>query len=111
MADAASYADTTENAYATEIYRMAYLSNESIELYDELSRRGYAQEFCVLISRELRTTWTANRMLGYLRYCKDIKEEDIVDEMLGILEDRERIWRKKEMEYFQAKLNEIYYNW
>ena len=39
-----------------------------------------------------------------------LKEEDIVDEMLGILSDRDRIRQKKEMEYNQAKLNEFYMN-
>ena len=37
-----------------------------------------------------------------------LKEEDIVDEMLGILEDRNRIRQKKEMEYYQSKINEMY---
>lgn len=87
---------------------MAYKSDESVELFRELARRGYPPEFCELISRQLNTTWTANRMLGYLRYLPKLKEEDIVDEMLGILEDRNRIRQKKEMEYYQSKINEMY---
>ena len=78
---------------------MSYKSDESIKLYNELSRRGYDPTFCELISRELHTTWTANRMLGYLRQQGRVKEEEIVDEMLGILEDRNRIRQKKEMDY------------
>ena len=47
-------------------------------------------------------------MLGYLRNLPKLKEEDIVDEMLGILEDRDRIRQKNEMEYYQSKINEMY---
>lgn len=87
---------------------MAFKSDESVELFRVLSKRGYPPEFCELISRHLNTTWTANRMLGYLRNLPKLKEEDIVDEMLGILEDRDRIRQKKEMEYYQSKINEMY---
>lgn len=87
---------------------MGYKSDESVELFRVLSKRGYSPEFCELISRELNTTWTANRMLGYLRQLPRLKEEDIVDEMLGILADRDRIRQKKEMEYYQGKINELY---
>ena len=89
---------------------MIHKSDESVELFRVLSRRGYSPEFCELISNQLNTTWTANRMLGYLRNLPKLKEEDIVDEMLGILSDRDRIRQKKEMEYNQAKLNEFYMN-
>ena len=90
-------------------YNMAYMSDESIELYNKLLERGFVQEFCELISKQLNTTWTANRMLGYLRYLPTLREEDIVDEMLEILSDRERIMKKKDAEYYQGKVNELYY--
>lgn len=88
---------------------MIHKSDESVELFRELSRRGFALEFCELISRMLNTTWTANRMLGYLKYLPQLREEDIVDEMIGILEHREQIRKKKEAEFYQSKLNEMYY--
>ena len=84
-------------------------SDESIELFNMLRKRGFSLEFSDMISTQLNTTWTANRMIGYLRNLPNIKEEDIVDEMLGILSDRDRIRQKKEMEYYQTKVNEIYY--
>lgn len=87
---------------------MTFKSAESEELYNVMIRKGYAPEFSRLISEQLCTPWTANRMLGYLRYVPKLREEDIVDEMLGILGDRERIIQKKEMEFYQAKLNELY---
>ena len=87
---------------------MAYKSAESVELFKVLERRGYSPEFCELISRQLNTTWTAKRMLGYLRHLPVLREEDIVDEMLAIMSDRDRIRQKKEMEQAQSVINEIY---
>lgn len=47
-------------------------------------------------------------MLGYLRHLPVLREEDIVDEMLGILADRDRIRQKKELEHAQGMINGIY---
>ena len=47
-------------------------------------------------------------MLGYLRNVRNISEEEIVDEMLAIISDRDRIRQKKEMEFYQGKINQIY---
>ena len=56
------------------------------------------------------TDYTATRMLGYLYRVSDPRIEDLVDEMLAILSDRDAIIRKKEMEHAQAVINEIYRN-
>lgn len=87
---------------------MGNRSEESIKLYETLIKRGYDRGFCELISKQLSTPWTAMRMLGYLRNLPKLREEDIVDEMLGILADRDRIRQKKEMEQAQSVINEIY---
>ena len=36
--------------------------------------------------------------------------EDVVDEMLAILSDRQQIMEKKELEHAQAVINDIYRN-
>jgi len=87
---------------------MAQRSPESIELYNVLEKKGYRPEFCELISLQMNTSWTARRMLGYLREVPRLREEDVVDEMLAIMSDRDRIRQKKEMEYYQSKINELY---
>jgi len=87
---------------------MGYNADKVLQLKKRLEDLGYDPEFCNLVSKQLCTDWTADRMLGYLRYVKNLKEEDIVDEMLAILGDRDRIVQKKEMEYYQGKINEIY---
>lgn len=82
----------------------------SMKLYQVLLDRGYPEKFCDQITKNLNTDWTANRMLGYLSHYKKLPMEEIVDEMLAILSDRNRIMAKKDMEETNAKWNEMMYN-
>ena len=82
----------------------------SVKLYRVLLDRGYPEAFCDQITKNLNTDWTANRMLGYLSHYKKLPMEEIVDEMLAILSDRNRIMAKKDMEAINAKWNEFMYN-
>lgn len=86
-------------------------SERTDELYQLLLQKGYPRELCSEIAyRHMNTDYTATRMLGYLYRVSDPKVEDLVDEMLAILGDREMMIRKKEAEQAQARLNEIYRN-
>lgn len=79
------------------------------ELYKVLLSRGYPKEFCVEIAyKHMNTDYTATRMLGYLYRVSNPRIEDLVDEMLAILSDREAIIKKKELEYAQAVINDMY---
>lgn len=80
----------------------------SKQLYQMLAERGYPQNLCDLVSRNLNTDYTAMRMIGYLSHYSFLPEVEIVDEMLAILSDRNAIIKKKEAERAQAKINEIY---
>lgn len=80
----------------------------SMQLYRILLERGYPEEFCDLITKNLNTDFTAKRMLGYLSHYSNLPVVEIVDEMLAILSDRNAIMRKKELEHAQAKINELY---
>lgn len=79
---------------------------KSLELYEIMLRRDYPEPFCDQITRNLNTDWTAQRMIGYLSHYKKLPMEDVVDEMLAILSDRNRIMQKKELESANAKWNE-----
>ena len=84
-------------------------SERTNELYKVLLDRGYPKEFCAEIAfKNMNTDYTATRMLGYLYRVSDPRIEDLVDEMLAILSDRDAIIQKKEMEHAQAVINEIY---
>lgn len=86
-------------------------SERTDELYEVLLDRGYPKDFCAEIAyKNMNTDYTATRMLGYLYRISNPRIEDLVDEMLAILSDRDAIIQKKEMEHAQAVINEIYKN-
>ena len=80
----------------------------SMQLYHMLQDRGYPENLCDLITRNLNTDYTATRMIGYLSHYSYLPEVEVVDEMLAILSDGNAIIKKKEMEQAQAKINELY---
>ena len=81
------------------------------ELYKVLLTKGYPKELCAEIAyKNLNTDYTATRTLGYLYRYTELRQEDVIDEMIAILSDREEIIKKKEMEQAQAVINEIYRN-
>lgn len=86
-------------------------SERTDELYKVLLGKGYPKELCAEIAyKNLNTDYTATRMLGYLYRYTELRLEDVIDEMIAILSDREEIIKKKEMEQSQAVINEIYRN-
>lgn len=80
----------------------------SMQLYQMMMERGYPENLCDLVTRNLNTDYTATRMIGYLSHYSYLPEVEVVDEMLAILSDRNAIIKKKEAEAAQAKINEIY---
>lgn len=87
------------------------VSERTDELYKVLLDKGYPKELCAEIAyKNMNTEYTATRMLGYLYRVSNTRIEDLVDEMLAILSDRDAIIQKREMEHAQAVINEIYKN-
>lgn len=80
----------------------------SIQLYNLMMERGYPENLCDLVTRNLNTDYTATRMIGYLSHYSDLPDVEVVDEMLAILSDRNEIIKKKESEQAQANISEIY---
>ena len=79
------------------------------ELYKVLLSRGYPKEFCAEIAyKHMNTDYTATRMLGYLYRISNPRIEDLIDEMLAILSDRNAIIQKKELEQAQSVINDVY---
>ena len=65
------------------------------ELYKVLLTKGYPKELCAEIAyKNLNTDYTATRMLGYLYRYTEPRLEDVIDEMIAILSDREEIIKK-----------------
>ena len=80
----------------------------SMQLYHMMVERGYPENLCDLVTRNLNTDYTATRMIGYMSHYSNLPDVEVVDEMLAILSDRNAIMRKKESEQAQAKINELY---
>ena len=80
------------------------------ELVDTIVRMGYPESFGKSIAENLRTEKTMSRMIGYLNQAHPKSADEIADEMLAIMEDRNRWTKKKEAEYYNAKYNEMLYN-
>lgn len=82
----------------------------SQELYEYMLDKGYSEEFSDLVTKNLNTDFTAGRMMGYLSHYANLPEVEVVDEMLSILADRQKIMQKKELEANNAKWNEFLAN-
>lgn len=84
---------------------MKQKSSVSKMLYELMRDKGYSEEFSDLVTQNLNTDFTASRMIGYLSHYSELPEGEVVDEMLAILSDRDRIMQKKEAETVNAEWN------
>lgn len=86
-------------------------SEKTEELYRVLLEKRYPEELCREIAwKHMNTDYTATRMLGYLYRVSDPRIEDLVDEMVAILTDRDQLIKKKEAEHAWNVMNDIYEN-
>ena len=86
-------------------------SERTDELYKILLSKGYPKELCAEIAyKNMNTDYTVTRMLGYLYRISNPRIEDLIDEMLAILSDRNAIIQKKELEQAQSVINDVYQN-
>ena len=86
--------------------RGAEAGRKKQELIDVITRMGFSAELGEAIAANLRTEKPMSRMIGYLLSAQPRTEEDIVDEMLAIMSDRDNWIKKKEAEYYNQKYNE-----
>ena len=85
-------------------------SNLSKNLYEIMVKKGYPHEFADIITKNLNTDYTAQRMIWYLEHYDFLPMEEVADEMISILSDRNRIMQKKELEKVNEKWNEFLMN-
>ena len=89
---------------ASESWKEAYR-----ELVGTIVKMGYPEDFGKVIAKNLGSEKTMRRMTAYLHNAKPRSAEEIADEMLAIMSDRERWIKKKEAEQANAKYNELLY--
>ena len=85
---------------APESWKEAYR-----ELVGTIVKMGYPEEYGKLIAKNLGSEKTT----AYLHNAKPRSAEEIADEMLAIMSDRERWIKKKKAEQANAKYNELLY--
>lgn len=73
-----------------------------------IEQLGYPEEFGMVLAGELRTEPAIRRMTAYLRQARPQSPEEIADEMLAIVTDRNRWAEQKKSEYYNAKVTEFY---
>lgn len=82
-----------------------------METYTKLliasAKLGFPEEFGKLIAKNLGSEKAMNRMTEYLVKVKPRSPELVADEMLAIMEDRNRWAAKKEAEDINSKYNEF----
>lgn len=83
-------------------------SELSMQLYHMMVEKGYPENLCDLITKNLNTDFTAARMIGYLSHYSYLPELEVVDEMLAILSDRDALMRKKEAEKANEAITRLY---
>jgi hypothetical protein len=83
-------------------------SEKSEILYELMLHKGYPESFAGVIAAEMSTDYTAERMISYIGRNGKRPLEEVADEMLAILSDRDRIRDKHITEHAQQKINILY---
>lgn len=80
------------------------------QLVEKIEEMGYPKDFGEQIGQALESEKALMRMVGYLYSVHPKTAEEIADEMLAILSDRDRWVQKKQAEYYNSKYNELLRN-
>lgn len=78
------------------------------DLIDAIEQLGYPGEFGEVIASQLGGEWSLRRMTSYLRGANPRSPEEIADEMLAILQMRERYVEQKISEHANASITAFY---
>ena len=71
-------------------------------------RKGYPADFASLVSEMMHTEYTSQRMEAYISRSGLLPPEEVADEMLAIIAERDRLIEKHRAEHAQSKLNALY---
>ena len=78
------------------------------DLIAAIEELGYPGEFGEVIASQLGGEWSMRRMTSYLRGADPHSPEEIADEMLAILQMRERYVEQKISEHANASITTFY---
>ena len=83
-------------------------SEKSKMLYELMLHKGYPEGFAKVVAAEMRTEYTAERMLLYIGRAGLRPLEEVADEMLSIISERDRLVEKHIQRHAEAKINVLY---
>lgn len=72
-----------------------------------MKSHGYDENFAYAIAEMLKTDKSVKRMLSYLKQAGRVSEEDIADEAIAIVSDRNAWIQKKKAEYYNSRYNDL----
>ena len=84
------------------------MEKRSEELYALMIRKGYPSEFAGLVSEQMHTEYTSQRMIAYVSRAGLVPPQEFADEMLAILADRDALRQKHIALDAQQKVNRLY---
>ena len=84
------------------------MNDYSEKVFSVMTAKGYPAEFAQLIAGQMNTEYTSQRMIKYIGRAGLMPPEEIADEMLSILSERDRLIKKHIAEHAQKKINEVY---
>ena len=88
--------------------RRADTEGAYLDLADAILRLGYPEEFAQVLASELRSEKAMRRLASYVRNARPSSPEQIADEMLTIVSDRDRWVEQKISEHANASLTAFY---
>ena len=88
--------------------RKADVGEAYLELADAIMGLGYPEEFAEVLASELRSDKAMRRLASYVRNARPSSPEQIADEMLTIIADRNRWVEHKISEHANASLTAFY---
>lgn len=84
------------------------MTAHSEKVYSVMLYKGYPEDFAKIVARELSTEYTANRIIAYFGRAGKPPLEEVADEMLAILADRDKLVDKHINQYAQEVINRMY---
>ena len=88
--------------------RRADMETAYLELANAIMGLGYPEEFAQVLAQELRSEKAMRRLAAYVRNARPSSPEQIADEMLTIVSDRNRWVEQKISERANASLTMFY---
>ena len=97
----------TRYAIVIDTFAMTARDDAYEDLLTAVASIGYPQELAMILADELRGEKSMRRMAAYLQAARPKTMEEIADELLAIIEQRDAWTRKKISERAQSSFNEF----